>query len=568
MQIFGWFSKADRLTLEKRGDAALGLVLDGTVLVGTAAAEGGELAAKFAGRRIARVDNVDVTDGAAIERSLRGVKDGGSVTLYFSPPSECKRSAPLLQQKSRSLRRQDAEPLVPIMPPLDDLCSSPATDGGLRTDKSAALSPPANASFGSASHGSGSQQQGRLRTPRTRESDSPTPGTRAGTGFHRKLSQAFFPKKQQQQAGGGLSPRSLSPRLAPGGAFRSGSPSSVGGVRSPAAGGRAGEPPSPSLQAEAAKRNAFREALQGPLVEVGNTRDGGLRRLCWNGIPDEYRARCWRHLVGCSPAAAKRGEYQKLLENYWQHNRHNEQMLRQITLDVERMQPLVKLFRHPVVQKTCLRVLYLWGIRHPASGYVQGMDALVTPFIAVFFSEATGVDLLATEDEDYHLSRLTNEDLIDLESDCFFALTALLANVQDYYTEYQPGLQHAAQKVAGLVEKMDPPLYDHVTGIGADFLRDFMWRWATCLLVRELPLHLAKRLWDTYLSEGAECNDFHVFVCIVFLTHWREELVNKEFPELMSFVRALPTKDLSEKDVDSWIAQAYVLQRTYEYTPS
>ena len=33
------------------------------------------------------------------------------------------------------------------------------------------------------------------------------------------------------------------------------------------------------------------------------------------------------------------------------------------------------------------RVLFIWAIRHPASGYVQGLNDLICPFMNVFFSE-------------------------------------------------------------------------------------------------------------------------------------------------------------------------------------
>lgn len=36
------------------------------------------------------------------------------------------------------------------------------------------------------------------------------------------------------------------------------------------------------------------------------------------------------------------------------------------------------------------RILFVWAIRHPASGYVQGINDLVTPFFVVFVSEHTG----------------------------------------------------------------------------------------------------------------------------------------------------------------------------------
>jgi hypothetical protein len=36
------------------------------------------------------------------------------------------------------------------------------------------------------------------------------------------------------------------------------------------------------------------------------------------------------------------------------------------------------------------RILYIWAIRHPGSGYVQGMNDLVTPFFAVFLQAHIG----------------------------------------------------------------------------------------------------------------------------------------------------------------------------------
>ena len=33
------------------------------------------------------------------------------------------------------------------------------------------------------------------------------------------------------------------------------------------------------------------------------------------------------------------------------------------------------------------RILFIWAIRHPASGYVQGINDLVTPYFIVFLAE-------------------------------------------------------------------------------------------------------------------------------------------------------------------------------------
>lgn len=39
------------------------------------------------------------------------------------------------------------------------------------------------------------------------------------------------------------------------------------------------------------------------------------------------------------------------------------------------------------MQRTLERVLYIRSVRNPAYGYVQGINDLLTPFMAVFFSE-------------------------------------------------------------------------------------------------------------------------------------------------------------------------------------
>ena len=44
-----------------------------------------------------------------------------------------------------------------------------------------------------------------------------------------------------------------------------------------------------------------------------------------------------------------------------------------------------------ILATQCLeRILYVWAIRHPASGYVQGINDLATPFFQVFLSSYIG----------------------------------------------------------------------------------------------------------------------------------------------------------------------------------
>lgn len=40
-----------------------------------------------------------------------------------------------------------------------------------------------------------------------------------------------------------------------------------------------------------------------------------------------------------------------------------------------------------IFQEMFERILYIWAMRHPASGYVQGINDLVTPFFVVFLQD-------------------------------------------------------------------------------------------------------------------------------------------------------------------------------------
>lgn len=53
--------------------------------------------------------------------------------------------------------------------------------------------------------------------------------------------------------------------------------------------------------------------------------------------------------------------------------------------------------------------------RHPASGYVQGINDLVTPFMAVFMSEHLGGPI-----EGWSVGGCSDDLLLDIEADCYW----------------------------------------------------------------------------------------------------------------------------------------------------
>uniref|UniRef100_A0A182M1U6 Rab-GAP TBC domain-containing protein n=1 Tax=Anopheles culicifacies TaxID=139723 RepID=A0A182M1U6_9DIPT len=149
------------------------------------------------------------------------------------------------------------------------------------------------------------------------------------------------------------------------------------------------------------KYEKFSNILEAPLLNLI-----ALKELSWSGVPRRMRAVTWRLLSGYLPTSLerrqtvlerKRVDYRKLVQQYFDADCRDESQqdtYRQIHIDVPRMNPHVALFQQKLVQEMFERILFIWAIRHPASGYVQGINDLVTPFFIVFLQEAVGAGTL------------------------------------------------------------------------------------------------------------------------------------------------------------------------------
>ena len=312
-----------------------------------------------------------------------------------------------------------------------------------------------------------------------------------------------------------------------------------------------------------------------------------LRAAAWSGVPHQCRSSTWQLLLGYLPPnrtwrestlERKRREYAEAVPQYFdvsdaERSENHRAMLHQILIDVPRTQPGAKIFRMSVVQRALERILYIWALRHPASGYVQGINDLVTPFYFVFLSERLPKDRPVTEDD---LESLSPEELLAAEADAYWCLSKLIDAIQDHYTDAQPGIQRMVYKLQNLVKRIDVPLHTHLEEQGLQFIQ-FAFRWMNCFLMRELSLDLILRVWDTYLAEygaasgpsadpTASSDGFavlHVYACAALLSKYSADLRTMEFQDLVMFLQKLPTTGWSEKDVGELLSLAYVYQSLY-----
>ncbi|KAH3900170.1 GTPase-activating protein GYP1 SCDLUD_003140 [Saccharomycodes ludwigii] len=242
-----------------------------------------------------------------------------------------------------------------------------------------------------------------------------------------------------------------------------------------------------------------------------------LKKLSWNGIPMGHRPLVWKLLIGYLPANKKRHEIliQRKRKEYKtgiyhifspQHTR-DQPTWHQIEIDIPRTNPHIKLYQFPSVQKSLQKILYFWAIRHPASGYVQGINDLVTPFFQIFLTsylpEHQKAKVCDIDPETY----LTEENFAEVEADSFWCLSKFLDTIIDNYIHGQPGIMKQVSNLESLCKRIDGQLYKHLKKENVEFVQ-FAFRWMNCLLMREVPIDIVIRMWDTYLSEtSSDDND-------------------------------------------------------------
>jgi len=326
-----------------------------------------------------------------------------------------------------------------------------------------------------------------------------------------------------------------------------------------------------STQVKNYKEEQFEKVITSSVVDIDH-----LKRLAWNGIPPQHRPLAWKILLGYLPTNSsrrfqtlkrKRAEYRDAILQHYDIEDHSRTMqeqetLRQVLVDVPRTAPDIPLFRNDSIRQLLARLLYIWAMRHPASSYVQGINDLATPLVAVFLSEylMNGNDVLQGQE----LEDLSPDVLQNVEADVYWCLTNLLAGIQDHYTQDQPGVQRMVMKLEELIKRIDVNLTRHLEETGVQFIQ-FAFRWMNCLLLREFHLRSVIRLWDTYLSEGhGGFETFHVYVCAAFLCQFSAELQNMQFDELFAFMQNIPTGNWDDGKIEIVLSQAFVLSTLFQ----
>ena len=166
--------------------------------------------------------------------------------------------------------------------------------------------------------------------------------------------------------------------------------------------------------------------------------------------------------------------------------------------------------------------------------------------------------------EEEILAKLSNGEFIEVEADVFWCLTKLVSDIQDNYTEMQPGVHKMLNKMRAIVEQIDGAALRHLESMEIVF-RDFAYRWVSCYLTREFNIYQIIRLWDTYFAEEEGFSQFHCYVCAVLFLKVAPQLMQMNYQDAMIFLQNLPTQSWNEEELELLLSKAFEMKQLYHY---
>jgi len=328
-----------------------------------------------------------------------------------------------------------------------------------------------------------------------------------------------------------------------------------------------------------------------------------LAELAWSGVPEGLRCDVWQMLLGYRPLTLgrraealrrKRQEYAELRRNLYEASpalaadtemqsasdasREESLLLKQIRKDLPRTRlrcagPAEKLVEDPRILAMMERVLFIWAVRQPASGYVQGLNDVLLPLLLVGLADKATrpVECLGLE-----LLEELGTELVEIEADSYWCLAKILSEIFDHYTHGQPGIQRMVQRLKDVIQRIDGALASHLEEQGVDLLST-AFRWITCLMVREFPVACCLRLWDTLIAESAQSAQgvqgsagfeaLLMYFCACFTAYFSSRLQAMDFEAITLFFQQMPTDAFTESEVEVLLSEAYVLKALFQQAP-
>jgi hypothetical protein len=245
------------------------------------------------------------------------------------------------------------------------------------------------------------------------------------------------------------------------------------------------------------------------------------------------------------------------------------------------------------------RILFIYAKLNPGVEYVQGMNEVVAPILFVFgsggganssgggggggggrgstasggSSDDSTIGSSGSGDSSGHalaesgyspegsrslleLSKYAFED--NYEADTFFCFCNLMGDIRDVYMQGMDsdhgGIRGRGQALMELVDKIDPPVFRHLSDLEVN-PQFFALRWITTLLSRELLLPDTVRLWDSLFADPTRFG-FLLEACAAMVGLQRGALLAADFAGCLQILQKYPPTELDDILAATWEVRA------------
>lgn len=225
-----------------------------------------------------------------------------------------------------------------------------------------------------------------------------------------------------------------------------------------------------------------------------------------------------------------------------------------IRQDVERTFPDQPYFTLERVRQGLTTALFLYAVTNPDVGYRQGMHELLAVFYLV-----TDLDSLDPSESGVDEAMRATLDRRYVEHDAFALFQSLMRNAKAFYEWRQeegprvksrsanapqaPIITRCNHIQGSLLRRIDPQLRENLEKEGVEG-QLYLIRWLRLLFTRELPFHIALRIWDGVFAEDPGLGILD-FISVAMLLLIRNELLSGDHPMLLTSLLRYPAPSVA-----------------------
>jgi len=188
------------------------------------------------------------------------------------------------------------------------------------------------------------------------------------------------------------------------------------------------------------------------------------------------------------------------------------------------------------------------------------MNDILAPIFAIFVAETFDMNYIELENNLRKVEDQINEDnLANAEADAFHCFCLFLSTMKQNYIKGFDGVNENLKKVKELLTKSDKELYDHFYDNEIEVFH-FGFRWCFCLLLRDMPINIAIKLMDYYLTEEYSQDELCVYLILALLLRFSFKLKTLKREQIIIFLQNLPTSNWGDQDIQLLVSEAFTLK--------